>query len=73
MALRTGRHRGISVTAYTRDVPGVSVWVQDESMGASVILDEGEATAVVNGLLEALQASKALIARREGREASQDG
>jgi hypothetical protein len=42
-------------------------------MGASVILDEAEATAVVNGLLEALQASKALIARREGREASQDG
>jgi hypothetical protein len=71
--LRTGRHQGIKVAAYTRDVPGVSVWVQDESMGAAVILDEGEALALVNGLREALRASQAVIASREGREAAQDG
>ena len=71
--LRTGRHQGITVGAYTRDVPGVSVWVQDENMGASIILDEGEAITLVNGLHEALRASKAVIASREGQEAGQDG
>jgi hypothetical protein len=71
--LRTGRHQGISVSAYTGDVPGVSVWVQDESMGAAVRLNEEEAIAVIDGLREALRASQAVIAGREAQGAAQDG
>lgn len=69
----TSRYRVVQVVAYTQDAPGVVIWIQNQRMGASVTLDEGETAELVNALGEALRASKATVASRAGQEASQDG
>jgi len=69
----TSRYRVVKVEAYTQDASCVRVWIQDQSMGAGITLDEEEVGKLVNGLVDALQAAKAIIASRESQEASQDG
>jgi hypothetical protein len=66
----TSRHRRIMVSAHTKDVPSVSVWIQDQNMAAGVFLDEEEMGRLVKGLHDALEASKAIAA---SPETSQDG
>lgn len=69
----TSSHRRIIVSAQTKDVPSVSVWIQDQNMAVGVYLDEEEMGRLVKGLHDALEASKAIAASRESPESSQDG
>ena len=69
----TNLHRRIIVSAQTKDVPSVSVWIQDQNMAAGVFLDEEEMDRLVKGLQDALEASIAIAASRENPESSQDG
>ena len=69
----TSRYRVVKVEAYTEDVPRVRVWIQDQSMGVTLNLDEEEVGRFIDGPREALQAAKANAASRESQEAGQDG
>ena len=69
----TSRHHKVTVWSYTRDAPKVSVVIQDETMLAGAILDEEQVGMLVKGLLDALEASKAIAASRESQETSQSG
>jgi hypothetical protein len=67
------RHRRITVSPSTRDVPGVSLSMQDQSMLVGFLLDEEEVGSLVQGLRDALEASKTIAASRESQGTSQDG
>lgn len=69
----TSRFRVVTVDARTEDVPKVSIWIQNESTGASVLLDEEETGLLIKGLRDALEESKAIAASRDSHEASQGG
>ena len=47
------------VWSYTEDVPKVSVVIQDQAMLAGALLDEDQVGMLVEGILDALEASKA--------------
>jgi hypothetical protein len=68
----TSPFRVVKVESYTDYAPRVSIWIQNQSMGASVLLDEDEVGKLVTGLRDALEASKASAASRESQETSQD-
>lgn len=68
----TSRFREVTVESYAEDVPRVSMWIQNQGMGAVVALDEEEVGRLVKGLRDALEASKAIVASRESQETSQD-
>jgi hypothetical protein len=69
----TSRHHTVMVSPYTEDVPRVSVRIQDQSLLAGALLDEKEVGMLVKGLLDALEASKAIAVSRDSQEASQGG
>ena len=47
------------VWSYTEDVPKVSVVIQDQAVLAAALLDEDQVGMLIQGLLDALEASKA--------------
>ena len=55
----TSRHHKVMVWSYTEDVPKVSVVIQDQAMLAGALLDEDQVGMLVQGLFDALEASKA--------------
>jgi hypothetical protein len=59
----------LTVETYATDVPQVRVRIQNGSQGGSAILDEKEVGRLVKGLLDALEASKAIAASPESQEA----
>ena len=66
----TSRHHKVMVSSYAEDVPKVSVVIQDQTMLAGALLDEDQAGMLVKGLLDALEAAKAIAAGRESHESS---
>jgi hypothetical protein len=70
---RTGRHHMIRVFPGKGATPGIGLSIQDQSMLAGANLDEEELGLLIKGLQDALEASRAIAARREGEEASQGG
>lgn len=69
----TNRFRVVRVSSRTEDVPRVSIGIQDQGMGAGLILDEEEMGRLIKGLRDALEASKAIAASRDSQEATQGG
>ena len=65
----TSRHHKVTVSSYMEDAPRVSVVIQDQTMLAGALLDEEQVGMLVKGLLDALEASKAIAASRESQEA----
>jgi len=55
----TSRHHQVMVWSYTEDIPKVSVVIQDQAMLAGALLDEDQVGMLIQGLLDALEASKA--------------
>ena len=55
----TSRHHKVMVWSYTEDVPKVSLVIQDQAMLAGALLDEDQVGMLIQGLLDALEASKA--------------
>jgi hypothetical protein len=62
--LRLLAREELTVGAHATDVPQVRVWIQNGGQGGSAILDEEEVGMLVKGLLDALEASRAIIASR---------
>jgi hypothetical protein len=70
---RTNRHHMVRVSASKQAAPGINLSIQDQTMLAGATLDEEELGMLIKGLRDALEASKAIAASREGQEASQGG